>query len=150
MLAHELNPIRKRECGSCRLCCKILGVPNFIGKPDPHGWCAHACAGGCAIYSDRPQECRDFNCMWLLDERFGEYWKPSKSKIVINPKLDGDKAYVAFVVDPDYPLRWKQEPWFSDIKVLAKAGLKGRPVNGVLQRWQTLILIGDERIVIGQ
>jgi hypothetical protein len=120
-----------------------MGVPEV--KKD-HEWCPHARPGcGCAIYKDRPEACRDFHCMWLLDNRFKEYWKPNKCRIVINPKLDEKgKAYIAFVVDPDYPLRWREEPWFSDIKAIGRAGLRG--LAG--QTWRTFVMIRDERIEI--
>jgi uncharacterized protein len=134
----------KRICGSCRMCCKVLTIPDFAGKPDADDWCSHACNKGCAIYPQRPQVCRDFNCMWLLDQRLPDYWFPAKSKIVINFKLTGDNNYVGFVVDPAYPTRWREEPWFSDIKKLARAGLTGS--GG--QKWTTIVLIGDDKIPI--
>jgi Fe-S-cluster containining protein len=30
-------------------------------------WCEHAMpsCGGCAIYDQRPSECREFNCLWI-------------------------------------------------------------------------------------
>jgi hypothetical protein len=120
-------------------------VPNFEGKPNQHDWCRHACNKGCAIYDRRPDECRDFNCLWLIDERIPDYWHPVHSKIVINPKLDGNDAYVAFIVDPAYPNRWREKPWIDDIKTLARAGIEGR--SG--QKWCSFILIKDERIAIG-
>lgn len=127
------------------MCCKIMAVPDFLGKPDPHDWCRHACATGCAIYPKRPDNCRDFNCMWLLDNRIPDYWKPEKSKIVIAPHLAEEKAYVAFIVDPAYPNRWREDPWFSDLKTMANAGLKGL-LGG--QKWTSVVLIGDARIPI--
>jgi hypothetical protein len=135
--------VTKRSCGSCNLCCRVMGVPEI--KQD-HAWCQHACrpGGGCRIYTDRPEPCRDFNCMWLLDNRFGPHWYPARARIVINAKLDGDKAYIAFVVDPDYPGRWREEPWFSDIKKIARAGIAGTAG----QKWVTLIMIKDESIPI--
>jgi hypothetical protein len=82
--------------------------------------------------------------MWLLDQRFSDYWFPAKSKIVINAKLEGKTAYVAFIVDPDYPNRWREEPYFSDIKKLAQAGLTGR----LGQKWITIVMIKDQHIPI--
>jgi hypothetical protein len=83
--------------------------------------------------------------MWLIDHRFPDYWFPAKSKIVINSKLAEDnKALVAFIVDPDYPGRWREEPYFSDIKKLARIG-----IDGFLgQKWVTVVLVKDERIPI--
>lgn len=122
-----------------------MEVP-FAGKPDPHKWCKHACAKGCSIYADRPQECVDFHCLWLIDERIPDYWKPSYSKMVLNPKLHADrnKGYIAILVDPAYPLRWRDEPWFGDIKKLAQTGIDG--LAG--QHWSVVVFVGDERIDI--
>jgi hypothetical protein len=84
--------------------------------------------------------------MWLIDARFADHWFPARAKIVVDAKLDRDKPIVCFIVDPDYPLRWREEPWFSDIKHMAKRGLEG--VDG--QKWTTIVLIKDQKIpVIG-
>jgi hypothetical protein len=131
-----------------------MAVPDFAGKPSQHQWCAHArpgsSDGGCTIYNLRPEECRAFRCMWLIDNQIPDYWKPDKAKIVISPHLAEAHAYVGFVVDPAYPNRWREEPWFSDIKVMAKAGLKGLGRLGRFeeQKWTTVVLVGDERIPI--
>lgn len=122
-----------------------MGVPEV--KED-FKWCPHCKlpGGGCGIYQSRPERCRDFHCQWLIDQRFGEHWFPVKSKILVDHKLDGENAYVYFVVDPDYPSRWREEPYFSDIKKIARAGLTGR----LGKKWTTLVLIRDARIVVGR
>jgi hypothetical protein len=120
-----------------------MSVPEI--KKD-HEWCPHAAPGhgGCLIYKSRPERCRNFHCMWLIDERFPDYWYPLKSKIVINAFNEDGVSYVAFVVDPAYPNRWREEPYFSDIKKLAAAGLTG--IAG--KKWTTFVLIKDQRIPI--
>jgi hypothetical protein len=137
----------KRECGSCSLCCKVMGVPEV--KED-FKWCPHCApghkAGGCQIYENRPERCRDFHCQWLIDQRFGDYWFPKKAKILVDHKLDGETAYVYFVVDHDYPNRWREEPYFSDIKKIARAGLAG----SLGKKWVTLVLVRDVRIIVGR
>jgi hypothetical protein len=55
---------RHRECGSCTACCTVMGVIE-IGKPY-NVPCQHVCPGGCSIYMDRPQECRDWECQWRM------------------------------------------------------------------------------------
>jgi len=134
----------ERQCGTCSLCCKLLGVPEV--KED-FTWCPHCRmpGGGCSIYATRPAPCRDYKCQWLVDERFGAHWFPAKAKILIDRKLEDEKAYVIFVVDPDYPTRWREEPWHSDIRKIAKAGLNG--VLGI--NWITVVSIRDKRLVIG-
>jgi hypothetical protein len=85
--------------------------------------------------------------MWLISDQIPDYWYPKLSKIVINPKLTGDKgAFVSFVVDPSYPERWRQEPWFSDIKTMALAGIEGRHGS----RWVTVVMVRDQKIVVGK
>lgn len=57
----------QRECGSCHVCCTMLGVwalGKAAGQP-----CQHETAGGCAIHADRPAVCRDWYCLWLRDRR---------------------------------------------------------------------------------
>jgi hypothetical protein len=132
----------KRECGSCSLCCKVMGVPEV--KAD-HAWCRHARPGkGCAIYQARPGVCRSFNCGWLVGEDFPDYWYPKYSKIVINSLTENGTAYIAFVVDPAYPTRWREEPYFSDIKKTAQYGLDGTMGS----KFTTLVVLKDEKIPI--
>ena len=119
-----------------------MGVPEV--KQD-FQWCPHCNPGaGCTIYQKRPGRCRDFNCQWLIDTRFLDYWYPKTAKIIVDTKVEGEHTFVLFVVDPEYPLRWREEPWFTDIKKVAKSGLEGS--LGV--KWTTVILIKDERIPI--
>ena len=107
-------------------------------------WCTHACHAGCAIYERRPAACRDFNCRWLADEDFPEFWWPQKSKIVIDAQIEGGKMTVSFHVDPKYPTRWRQDPYFGDIKAMATAGISG--VDGV--KFMTVVVVGNRVIPI--
>lgn len=51
-------------CGTCTLCCKIMGVPELNKLPGE--WCQHCDPKvGCMIYEDRPKVCIDFECVWL-------------------------------------------------------------------------------------
>ena len=77
------NKGEKRSCGSCYMCCTLMGVPE-IDKKDGEP-CKYAkkgpCKDACTIYETRPQACRDFECLWLLG--FGEERdKPDKSKVI--------------------------------------------------------------------
>jgi hypothetical protein len=129
-----------RSCGSCSLCCKLMDVPEVKSR---HAWCPHAKPGsGCKIYADRPAPCRRFHCEWLRNTTFGEHWYPNKAKIVISTK--DDPSLVMFIVDPAYPLRWREEPWLSDIKHIAANGHTG--VTG--KHWTTVVVIKDLQIPI--
>ena len=56
------EPLGGRSCGSCQLCCEVMSVPD-LSVTDVK--CEHQCAGGCAIYQDRPELCVGFQCLWL-------------------------------------------------------------------------------------
>jgi hypothetical protein len=66
--------VRDRGCGGCTMCCKLLSVEEL--ETPPLSWCPHcATTSGCTIYADRPTECRQFYCEYLLDAALGEHWR---------------------------------------------------------------------------
>lgn len=84
-------------CGSCTMCCKLMGVPE-LDKP-PGEWCKHCDPKvGCTIYDDRPESCKDFECLWLQAQSrevksmlMGPGLKPNQCKgvIVTTTKSEG-------------------------------------------------------------
>jgi len=109
-----------RECGTCTLCCKVMGI-YALDKPRGR-WCDHAMPGrGCAIYDDRPQECRTFSCLWLLDDNLGPEWKPEKSKMVLTADEASRRTMV--YVDASAPNAWQREPFQQRLMALMQAGL---------------------------
>jgi hypothetical protein len=131
----------KRVCGACSLCCKLMAVPEVTARGE---WCRHAAPGkgGCLVYGDRPEQCREFSCVWLKDLKFKDYWYPKLSRIVIDIKVN--PAVVAFIVDPSMPDRWRMEPYSGEIKAMAKAGIEGR--GGMA--WTTVIMVGEDVIPV--
>jgi hypothetical protein len=114
----EITPaVREgRHCGTCTLCCKVMTVEE-LRKPNGR-WCPHCIKGrGCGIYSDRPNECRQFQCGYLLWPEFGEHWLPSRSKLVVALKPDGREIIIH--VDPGVPNAWRAEPYHSQIRSIA-------------------------------
>lgn len=95
------------DCGTCTLCCKVLRVDS-ISKP-AGAWCiaCDARGGGCGVYENRPQECRDFKCVWLESQSFAPErrlapsLRPDVSRAVLMAGKDG-KALVCHV-DPGMP-----------------------------------------------
>ena len=101
-----------RECGTCALCCKVVAV-DALGKT-AGAWCRHAVPRrGCGIYATRLEECRTFNCTWLIDPRLGEHWKPERSKFVLIAAPDGNGIEVR--CDPGFPTAWRKEPFYAQI-----------------------------------
>ena len=110
-----------RTCGTCTLCCKILAVPE-IDKPADR-WCGHVVQGkGCGIYGERPNQCRTFDCLWLLEPALGPEWKPERAKFVFS-KFD-DKRLVA-VCDPAAPNAWRGPAYYPQFKRWAQQAAQG-------------------------
>ncbi|CDN56903.1 Blr5563 protein (plasmid) [Neorhizobium galegae bv. officinalis bv. officinalis str. HAMBI 1141] len=105
-----------RSCGTCTLCCRLPEI-SALDKP-PDAWCRHCTEGqGCAIYTDRPQLCRDFLCLWMTDPGVPEVWQPLTSKMLVYEQ----GAQLTVLVDPDHPDVWKQAPYRSDLNDWAEA-----------------------------
>lgn len=91
-------------CGTCRLCCKLLAV-NEISKPRCQ-WCTYASVAGCDIYGQRPQSCRDFECVWLQSQRKERplplALRPDQCGVVLDGGA-GDHVKIVAHVDPHRP-----------------------------------------------
>lgn len=71
----------KRTCGSCFGCCIAFDVVE-LNKPAGTK-CVHASSAGCAIYDERPEACRKYECGWKYGS--GQVAdRPDRSGIVIN------------------------------------------------------------------
>jgi hypothetical protein len=62
MSGNEVEPAD--GCGSCTACCTLIGVAEL--KKENFTKCQHICGAGCAIYQDRPNSCRVYNCLYRL------------------------------------------------------------------------------------
>lgn len=113
-----------RKCGSCALCCRVLEVVEL--KKPAHTWCQHCRPGkgGCSIYADRPPICRSFACGWLIDTSWPEHWFPQRARMVVHEVVEHGERTITINVDRRYPDRWREEPYFSDIRQLALRGLR--------------------------
>jgi hypothetical protein len=126
-----------RSCGECSLCCKLIRV-DALAKP-PGTWCTHCAAGrgSCRIYDNRPTECRDFYCAWMVSPTLGDEWRPSKCKIVLRVESDG--KLIAAHVDPSDPAAWRRQPYFRTLKQFA---IKGASVG------QRVIVYIKNRVIV--
>ena len=127
-----------RECGSCSLCCRVLEITE-LAKP-AHTWCRHCRPGkgGCSIYAARPPVCRGFACLWRLDANCPEHWFPQRARKVIHETVQRGERTITINVEQRYFERWREEPYYSDIRRLALRGLKQS--NG--DRFATRVVVG--------
>lgn len=121
-----------------------MGI-GALNKP-PGQWCPHCLPGkGCGIYGDRPDECRTFNCEWLINQALGPEWKPEKSKIVL--RASGNKI-VAFV-DPSVPGQWRKSPFFERLTALMNYGLENGTLVYVVVSENYTLLLPDRQEPLG-
>jgi hypothetical protein len=99
-----------RACGSCTQCCKTMKVeaPSLHKAKDV--WCPHCEIGrGCTIYAERPQPCRDFECLWLRGSG-SEAMRPDRCKVVLTapePIPEMPRGVLLAHVDPTRPEAWR-------------------------------------------
>jgi hypothetical protein len=128
-----------RECGDCTLCCKVMAI-EALAKP-ASSWCQHCKPGrGCLIHPDRPAECQTFNCLWLVNDRLDQQWKPNKSRLVLTTSEDG----IEVRCDPGFPDAWRKEPYRREIQQWAVSG-ETHDVTVVVIIGQKMILIAADR-----
>ena len=136
-MTQQVDVVQGRNCGGCTLCCKLLSVEEI--ETPPLAWCPNCDARkGCAIYDDRPAECRHFYCEYLLNGTLGVHWRPSKCKMVV--VLEEYANALVIHVDPSRPHAWRQEPFYSEIRQWARREAR--------QQRQVVVWQGDTKIVI--
>ena len=96
-------------CGSCTMCCKLLGIPE-LEKPATV-WCTHCDIGkGCRIYDDRPADCQTYTCVWRSFKEDGypvpDELRPDRCGAIVDAAADGSGHYVR--VDPMKPDAWRK------------------------------------------
>lgn len=83
-------------------------------------WCRRFSKGrGCIAYDDRPEDCRVFNCLWLLTKALDETWKPTQAGFVLHSEHDGARLIVE--CDPVRPHDWRREPYQATLRRWAQA-----------------------------
>lgn len=81
--------VEGRECGECTACCIELTIedPKLVKLPGVP--CEHLLKkGGCSIYSDRPETCKRWYCMWRFMPLLDDSWRPDLKGIMIKRIFD--------------------------------------------------------------
>ena len=92
-------PLLQRNCDECTKCCEGWLEGNVHGHQMFRGCKCHFLETSCQIYDQRPDEpCKNYNCVWLTDDKFPAWMKPNVSGIVVSkrknvfPTTDGMKV----------------------------------------------------------
>ena len=90
-----------KSCGSCTMCCSALEIAHFNKPAGP--LCVNCrLGGGCAIYAERPEVCRDFECEWLTRRDLSRRLRPDLVGTILMEDADSDE-YRA-VCAPEKPI----------------------------------------------
>jgi hypothetical protein len=81
------------HCGSCSLCCRLLGIK--VLEKMPGVWCKFCKPGrgGCTIHNqpEFPGECADYVCLWLQsqheDAPLPDDLRPDRCHVIIDKRL---------------------------------------------------------------
>jgi hypothetical protein len=77
--------VEGRSCGPCVGCCSIYQI-RALQKPK-YTLCKHCTGTSCAIYNDRPDDCRKFFCLWRRIAAMPEEARPDKIGIVFTYEI---------------------------------------------------------------
>ena len=87
-----------RSCNGCTACCSGALSANIHGLRMSRGTpCHFRQEGGCAIYENRPQLCKDFRCTWLDNRAMPEWMWPKKSNVIVMYRRVDDLPYYSVV-----------------------------------------------------
>ena len=137
-----------RSCGSCSLCCKLVGI-TALNKP-MNQWCPNCLkGGGCSIYESRPDECRTFSCEWLTKAEIGDEWQPLRSRMVLHLVRDGDVLKLIVHVDSGANAWWRNEPYNSQLKRWAQRFLEQDGMINVYFGKKVIVILPDKEIDLG-
>lgn len=115
------------KCGSCTMCCRVLGIREI--KKKPNAWCPHCAVGsGCKIYEERPPSCIEFECIWLQSQdrenpkqRLPASLRPDRCKVVLS--MSTNETVVSASVDLGFPAAWRKPEIYSVIGQFARGGI---------------------------
>ena len=120
MSSESVNESRKpnekrRTCGECTLCCKLLPVEEI----DKEGFtkCQHLkFKVRCSIYNERPVSCLMWSCAWLVNPTLQAAGldRPSKSHYVVDTRADNFRIQVSDEVLNEYALQIWVDPNFPN------------------------------------
>ncbi len=135
-----------RSCAGCTLCCRLLRVDS-LAKPALAD-CVHCTADvACNIYPQRPQDCRDYACGYLLGADVAEHWEPRRSGMVI--QISDDPAKILVHVDPGRPDAWRADPYYSDLRAWSALALEREARVYVVVGAETTIILPDRHVDLG-
>jgi hypothetical protein len=113
------------------MCCSALEIDILTKPAGP--LCGNSCNSRCVIYPERPQVCRDFECVWLTSRKMAAHFRPDRIGALFMEDYEVDE-YRA-VCAPERPLAWRNPLVFAHLVAVAKTGRRVVAKAG-LQAWR--------------
>jgi hypothetical protein len=133
-----------RTCSGCTLCCSLLGIVEL--KKPVFTICKHCVIGkGCKIYEVRPQTCAGFYCSYRISADLPEYWNPKICGMVLHRDANGGTDIISVICSNSAKHRWKQEPYWNDIKqIAADVHIRQGAYVRILRKGQPVLIINPK------
>jgi len=91
-----------RECGACTACCFEITINDPVLAKPPRSLCMNCTARGCAIYAERPADCRSWYCAWRRMADLPDHLSPDRcgllATLVENPDAANPLARLYIIV----------------------------------------------------
>jgi len=107
----------KKECGTCTLCCDLFPV-KWLNKSEDTK-CIH-CDLGCKIQATKDDECREFDCEYILDDTMNIELRPDNCDVLFEKITT--RIYLA-LAKSDNSNAWKEKNVMVHINKLNKKGI---------------------------
>src|SRR5262249_25463728 len=93
--------------------------------------------------------CRTFYCLWMIDRHLGKEWRPMTARMILT--FEGtDNSRLAVHVDPSFPGRWEEEPYYSQIRRIAvRLDGQGRQLVVHAGKIATMVM-PNKKVVLGE
>ena len=101
------------------MCCSALEIAERK-KPAGRVCPDRRIGGGCTIYVDQPQICRDFACDWLGRRELPPHFRPDLVGAILMEDADSDEFWA--VRAPERPTAWRNPRAFAHPVAAAKSG----------------------------
>jgi hypothetical protein len=123
-------------CGECDACCRVFEVRDEtreFNKPFgvPCKFLGHTVNGpGCTTYTDRPDACYRYVCLWLDSQRrpevesYPDELRPDRTKVVMGWPWGIDREALYVYPMPGYEDNWRIDPVATRLKLLLSRGAK--------------------------
>jgi hypothetical protein len=132
----------RNACGTCSLCCKLLGIEEI--EKSPGVWCRYCTPGtGCTIHEQNtyPTDCRAYVCLWRQKKDEGhslpDDLRPDRCKVIIDAAKHERIHYVR--CEPAFAGAWRNP---KIIGILAQLERHGSTVYLITSNKIKKLLIG--------